>query len=89
LILTTSLVYKIAEKGTSFEIVEYGTIKLAVKVANRKMINLILHNVLYTSSFHSNFISILKICRLGLVVIFSKNKIVMSFSNGRIAIYEV
>ena len=89
MILTTSLVSKIAEKGTSFEIIEYETIKLVVKVANRKIINLTLHNVLYIPSLHFNLISILKICRLSLAMIFSKNNIVISFSNKRIAIHRV
>lgn len=89
MILTTSLVSRIAEKETSFEIIEYRTIKLAVKIANRKIINLILYDVLHTPSLHFNLISILKICRLGLTMIFSKNNIVISFSNERIAIYKV
>jgi len=58
-------------------------------MTNGRIIDLTLYNILHTPSFYSNFISIPKIYSLGLAIIFSKNDIVASFRDKRIAIYGV
>jgi len=57
-----------AEKGTSFMITGQGTVKMDIKVENGRVVDLTLQNVLYILGLHSNLISILKVCSLGLDV---------------------
>jgi len=85
----TSITGRIAEKRTSFEIARYGIVKIAVEVVNRRIINLTLHDVLYIPDLYSNLISISKICRLDLAIIFGENEVIASLSNSKTAIYSV
>ena len=78
-----------AEKRTSFEIVEQRVIRLVVEMTDERIIDLTLYNILYMPSLHSNLILISKICGLGSAVIFGENNIIASFSDRRMAIYEV
>ena len=77
------------KKETSFEIAKHRIVRIAVKIMNRKIIDLTLYNILYTPDLHSNLISIYKICRLGLAVTFGENKVITSFDNNRMAIYSI
>ena len=80
---------RIAEKGTIFEIAKHGIVKIVVEVVNRRIIDPTLHNVLHIPDLHSNLISISKICRLGLAIIFGKNEVIASLSNNRIEICNI
>ena len=84
-----SLVSRIAKKRTDFEIVGWKVIRLAVEMTDRRIIYLILHDVLYIPGLYSNLILIPKICSLGLAVIFSKNNVITSFSDERMIIHRV
>jgi len=55
---------------------------MTIEVENRRMIDLTLYNVLHTLGLHSNLISILKICNLGLEVHFRTDDIIAKFDNG-------
>jgi len=58
-------------------------------VTNGRIIDLTLYDVLHIPGLYSNPILIPKICSLGLAMIFSKNNIMASFSDRKIAIHEV
>jgi len=58
-------------------------------VTNRRIIDLTLCDVLHIPDLHSNLISIPKICGLDLVITFSKNNVIASFSDRRMVIYRV
>ena len=59
-----SLVDKIAEKRTNFEIVRQQVIRLVVEVTNGRIINLTLYDILHMPGLYSNLILIPKICGL-------------------------
>ena len=80
---------KTVKKEINFIIAGQGTVKMTIEVENGRMIDLTLHNTLHTPDFHSNLISILKICNLGLQVYFETDDIVAKFDNGRVAIQGV
>ena len=61
-----SLVSRIVEKRTDFEIMGQKIIKLVVKVTDGRIIDLTLHNILHMLGLYSNLISIPKICSLSL-----------------------
>jgi len=77
---------RIVKKETSFEIAKHGIVRIAVKIMNRKIIDLTLYNILYIPDL---LISIYKICRLGLAVTFGENKVITSFDNNKMAIYSI
>jgi len=62
------LIGRTAEKGTSFMIMGQGTVKMAIEVENRRVVDLTLWDVLYTPGLHLNLILIPKVCGLGLDV---------------------
>ena len=78
-----------AEKGTSFMITGQGTVKMAIKVENGRVIDLTLWNVLYTPELHSNLILIPKVCGLGLDVQFGEKEVVVKFSGRCTAICSI
>ena len=84
-----SMTDKIAEKGIIFEITRYRIVKIVVEIVNRRIIDLTLHNILHIPNLHSNLISISKIYRLGLAIIFGEDKVIVSLSNNRIAIFNI
>jgi len=77
------------EKGTDFEIMEQWVIRLAVEVTDERIIDLTLYDILHMPGLHSNLILIPKIYGLGLAMTFSKNNVMASFSDRRMAIYGV
>jgi len=83
------LTERIAEKRTSFMIMGQETVKMAIEVENKRVVDLTLQDVLYTPGLHSNLISILKVCGLGLDVWFGETNVVAKFNDGHTAIHGI
>lgn len=72
----------------NFIMVGWNIVRMAIKVGNKRVVDLALQNVLYTLDLYSNFISILKVCELDLDVQFGKNNVVAKFNNEHTTIYS-
>ena len=62
---------------------------MITEIENRRVVDLILQNILYTPDLHSNFILILEVCKLGLDVGFGENNIIAKFNNGDTIICDI
>jgi len=84
-----SMTGRIAKKKTSFEITRHEIERIVVKIANERIIDLTLYNILHILSLYFNFISISKIFVLGLAITFKENEVITSFGNSKTAIYGI
>ena len=86
---SSPLAKKTIEKKMSFMIARQRTVKIKIEIQKRRIINLNLHNVLYTLGLHFNLISILKTCNLGLEVYFGTDNIVAKFDDNQVVIQGI
>ena len=83
----TLLTGKMAEKRTSFRVVERNMVKIVIEIRKGNAIDLILQDILYTLGLYLNLIFIPKICRLKLDVVSRVNDVIVRFKDRRIVIW--
>ena len=59
---------------------------MTIEIKDKKEIDLILQDILYTPELHSNLISILKICNMSINVVFGTNNVVARLDDEYTAI---
>ena len=59
---------------------------MTIEIKDKKEIDLILQDILYTPGLHSNLISILRICNMSINVVFGTNNVVARLDDEYTAI---